>query len=103
MAITNTTAEWAGALGEQIRALRIDQGLEQAEVAERASVSRPAISDLENGAGSSLSTFIKVLTALGASEWLATLHPTETEPSPLELLRRSQRRAPRSRVRKGRA
>jgi len=91
MGTTNTTAEWARALGEQVRALRIDQGLEQAEVAERASVSRPAVSDLENGAGSSLSTVIKVLTALGASDWLATLHPTDSG------------RAPRSRVRKGRA
>src|SRR3990170_2032299 len=97
MGTTNTTAEWARALGEQVRALRIDQGLEQAEVAERASVSRPAVSDLENGAGSSLSTVIKVLTALGASDWLATLHPTDSEPSPLELLPRNQGRAPRPR------
>lgn len=102
MDASRTTDEWAQAFGEQIRDLRMDLDLEQSEVAERASISRPALHSLEAGRGSSLSTVIKVLRALDAVDWLATLHATSSEPSPLEILREEQARASRrSRVRKG--
>lgn len=97
--MTRTTDEWAEGLGAQLRALRINQGLDQAEVAERASLSRPVLSALENGTGSTLSTLIKVLNALDATDWLESLHPTDTEPSPLQLLQQERNRSkPRARV-----
>ena len=88
----HTTTEWMRELGEQVRARRVDQGFDQAQVAHRASVSRPSVSALENGGGSSLSTLVKVLVALGAEDWLTTLHPMDTEPGPLEMLRRQRNR-----------
>lgn len=97
-----TTLEWLHELGTQVRALRIERDLEQAEVAERASISRPALSALENGTGSTLSTLVKVLAALDATDWLTTLHPTADGPSPLELLREQQRRRTPQRVRRSR-
>jgi transcriptional regulator with XRE-family HTH domain len=100
MATALTTAQWAEDFGERIRALRMELNLEQSEVAERASVSRPALYSLESGKGSSLSTIIKVLRALDSVEWLATVHATRTEPSPMELLRAEQAKPQvRSRVR----
>lgn len=97
-----TTTDWARTLGAQVRALRIERGLEQADVAERASLSRPAVSGLENGTGSSLATLTKVLIALDADEWLGTLNPATTVPSPLELLRQQRRTRAPQRVRKAR-
>ena len=85
-----------------MRALRIERGLEQADVAERASLSRAAVSGLENGAGSGLATLTKVLIALDADDWLGTLHPVSPGPSPLELLRQQRRTRVPQRVRKAR-
>jgi len=100
MAASLTTTEWAQDFGERIRALRMELGLEQSAVAERASVSRPAVHNLESGRGSSLSTLIKVLRALDSVEWLTTLHDTRAEPGPMDLLRAEQARPrPRARVR----
>ncbi len=101
MATGLTTAQWAEEFGERVRALRMELNLEQSEVAERASVSRPALHSLESGKGSSLATIIKVLRALDSVEWLSTIHAKRTEPSPMELLR-AERAMPqaRSRVRK---
>jgi transcriptional regulator with XRE-family HTH domain len=99
MATALTTAQWAEDFGERIRALRIELNLEQSEVAERASVSRPALYSLESGKGSSLSTIIKVLRALDSVEWLATVHATRTEPSPMELRAEQANPQVRSRVR----
>ena len=71
-------------------------------VAERASISRPALHSLEAGHGSSLATIIKVLRALDSVEWLTTIHATRSEPSPMEILRAEQSKPrPRIRVRNG--
>lgn len=70
----------------------MERNLDQAEVAERASISRPALHSLESGKGTSLSTLIKVLRALDSVDWLSTIHATRSEPSPMELLRAEQAR-----------
>ena len=102
MSTPRTTPEWAQDFGERIRALRMELNLEQSEVAERASISRPALHSLESGKGSSLSTLIKVLRALDSVDWLTTVHATRNDPSPMELLRAEQSRPrPRERVRNG--
>ena len=101
MAVSRTTDEWAQNFGERIRALRMELNLTQAEVATLASIGRLAVHGLESGHGSSLSTVIKVLRALDSVDWLATIHSTRTEPSPMEILRAEQARPKvRSRVRK---
>lgn len=61
-------------LGLQLRAARIRKGLEQAQLADLAGVSRSAISGLESGTGSSLGTLMSVLEALEAEGWIGTLH-----------------------------
>jgi len=71
-----TIDEWQQRIGEQVRAARLDRGLDQARLAELASLSTFAISSLENGKGSSLGSLIAVVCALDLTEWLDRLAPT---------------------------
>ena len=86
-----STEQWEAHLGEQIRRARIDEELSQLDLARLANVNRNSVSALERGSGSSLTTLIRVLRALGRSEWLDTLAP-DPGPSPLALLREQQAR-----------
>lgn len=96
-----TTEDWEARIGEQFRALRIQQDLDQETVAEMASISRGALRNLETGAGSSLGTIIKVARALDRTDWLDALDDTAGEISPMEMLRRQQREPkPRQRARR---
>ncbi|WP_185204311.1 helix-turn-helix transcriptional regulator [Glaciihabitans sp. INWT7] len=100
----HTTDEWEARVGEQFRAIRIQQGLDQEALADRASISRGAVQNLESGHGSSLVTIIKVARALGRTEWLDTLDDTGGEISPIEMLRQKRLEPkPRQRVRMGSA
>lgn len=83
------------AIGRAVRQWRIDAGRSQAELAERAGLSRSAVQGLERGTGSRLDTLVRVLRALGREDALDALAPAEG-PSPLELLaarRRAERGA----------
>jgi len=93
----NTTEEWEKVVGEQIRATRIAHELDQAALSELANVSIGALSNLERGRGSSLTTVVAVVRALGRTDWLESLAPTVTI-SPLQMLR-SKQRSPSARVR----
>jgi transcriptional regulator with XRE-family HTH domain len=95
------TAVWEERVGEQVRALRLDAGHDQATLAELADVSLTSIKNLENGRGSSLKTIVRVLRALQATEWLGSLAPTPTV-SPIDLLR-SAEATPRRRVYRSRS
>lgn len=86
-----TTERWEAHLGEQLRRVRQQGGLSQADLARQANINRNSISSLERGEGSSLSTFIKVLRALGRTDWLDDLAP-DPGPSPMALLREQQAR-----------
>jgi transcriptional regulator with XRE-family HTH domain len=97
-----TTDEWEARIGRQIRAERLRRGVDQASLASAANISTPSLSALENGAGSRLSTLVKVVRALGREAWLDDLAP-ETEISPLALLRDKDRAAPRQRAPRQRA
>ena len=96
----NTTEEWEEVVGEQIRSARIANDLDQAALSELANVSIGALSNLERGRGSSLTTVVAVVRALGRTDWLESLAPQVTI-SPLQMLR-SKKKSPvvRSRVRK---
>lgn len=83
------------ALGAQVRALRLQQDLDQATVAERAAVSLSALKALEAGRGSSLRTVVRVARALGRDDWLDEFFEEPTL-SPIALAReREGARAPR--------
>ncbi len=93
-------------IGEHIRNVRIRQRLTQVEVADRANVSLGALKHLESGAGATVRTLVRVLSALGHEDWLDTLEPATAAFNPLDLLsaRESEdrkarpRRAPRRKV-----
>ena len=80
-------------LGGRIRNLRIGQALTQAEVAETANVSLGALKHLENGAGATVRTLVKVLHALGREDWFDTLEPETHSFNPLDLLSAREREA----------
>jgi transcriptional regulator with XRE-family HTH domain len=85
-------------LGQHVRARRLAARLTQVELADRANVSLGALKHLESGAGSTITTLVKVLRALGADDWLETLALPPAPFDPLALLeqrRREQVRTPR--------
>lgn len=67
--------ELAQAIGENIRALRLQKNLTQNALAAQAGVSMTALRHLESGQGANLGTFICVVRALGKQEWLGALAP----------------------------
>jgi len=78
-------------LGKRLRGLRRSRGFTQAELAERAGLSRPTISTLERGKDVNLDSFLSVLRAL---ELLDVLDASLPEPavSPMGELERFSRR-----------
>jgi transcriptional regulator with XRE-family HTH domain len=102
MGTTNrTVSEWEGIIGAAVRDLRVQQRLDQAALAERANVSRSAVSNIERGHGSTLGTLIAIVRALGQTEWLDTLAPAVTI-SPMQMLKTRTQARP-MRVRRPRA
>jgi transcriptional regulator with XRE-family HTH domain len=83
-------------LGGNVRQVRIDRRLTQAELAELANVSIGALRHLEGGVGSTTATLAKVLRALGREEWLDTLAPASTPFNPLKLLEDRKKEARRT-------
>jgi transcriptional regulator with XRE-family HTH domain len=85
-----TTVELEKQLGADVRRVRHQRQLTQAELAERANVSLSAVKYLESGRGSSLSTLVRVTGALGRTEWLTSFAPPEPAFSPLAILRATE-------------
>lgn len=71
-------------LGRRVKRLRVERGLNQTELGERAGVGRRTISGMENGEGCTMGTFIALVRALGEVGQLEGLFP-EPEVSPLVL------------------
>ena len=86
MATRLTTDEWEAELGRHLRDLRLRQNIDQRQLAERADVALNVVKKLEGGKGSTVTSLIKVLRALGREEWLGTLAPQVTV-SPLQMLK----------------
>ena len=96
--VVMTDAEIERELGRRIKALRLRKNLTQDELAARALLHRNAISALESGKGSRMSTLIAVLRELGALDHLSSFLP-EIQVSPLLLLKgqgKERKRASRS-------
>lgn len=86
-----TIAEQEALLGERLKALRLNQNLDQMTLAERAGISVGTLKNLENGSGSSLKTLVAVVRVLGREEWLSTIAPIATI-NPLNMPRAAQQR-----------
>jgi transcriptional regulator with XRE-family HTH domain len=85
-----TAEEWEAHLGGQVRDLRLRRNMTQARLADLAGVSVSTVQNLESGAGSSLSTLVKVARALGRTDWVQEFAPPAQQ-SPMQVLR--ERRA----------
>ncbi len=72
--------------GAQVRRARLLQDLTQQELAAAANISPVTLASLESGRGSTLTTLVRVLRALGRDDWLGTLEPAPTL-SPLAVAR----------------
>lgn len=72
-------------LGDRLRQQRLNRDISQVALAARAGVSLGTLRNAEAGAGSSMTTLIRLLRALGMLHRLEALLP-EPEPSPLQLL-----------------
>ena len=85
-------------LGRQLRSLRLRQDLDQRTLAERAGVALNVVKNLEAGKGSTVSSLIRVLRALGRADWLNSLSPTVSI-SPMQMLKAKPARQRASRKR----
>jgi transcriptional regulator with XRE-family HTH domain len=91
-----STDEWEAVIGERVRARRLDEGVDQVDLARRADISTSTLQNLENGRGSTLKTLVRVLRALDAADALDRLLPASAV-SPIDVLRTAGRE-PRRRV-----
>lgn len=73
-------------IGNRFKSLRLRKNMTQAELARRACMHRNAVSSLETGKGSHLSTVIALLRELGAIENLNAFLP-EIMISPMQILK----------------
>jgi len=102
--ITRTTPEWQAFIGASLRGARLTREIDQQSLADRASISRATLSKLENGGSTTVAVLIKVVRALGRTDWFELLDETGGEVSPLALARELSRqpskrqRAPRKQV-----
>jgi transcriptional regulator with XRE-family HTH domain len=79
-------SELQHALGEAMRALRVNRGMTQAEAAAKAGVSLRSLASLERVGKSSVETFVRALSALQASDVIGKIAP-QPMVSPLAILR----------------
>lgn len=85
------TSEVLAELGERLRRIRLERNERMEDVAERAGVGLRTLGRLEKGEGGSLTSFLKVLRALGRLQAVDSFLPTPTV-SPLALDRMGGRR-----------
>ena len=81
-----TPEEWEAEVGQQLRGLRLRQNIDQRHLARRAGIALNAVKNLEAGKGSTLTSLVKVLRALGRADWLRALAPAVSI-SPLQVLK----------------
>lgn len=93
-----TPAEWEVELGQQLRDMRLRQNIDQQRLSKQAGVALNVVKRLEGGKGTTVSSLIKILRALGRVEWLSTLAPAVSI-SPLQMLREKPARKRASRAR----
>ena len=77
-------------LCRRLETIRLSRNITQAELAHEAGVSTRTIRRMENGEGTSLATFIRVLKALKLESRLETLLPSE-QIQPIERVNKNMR------------
>lgn len=92
----DSLAELSKRLGEQLKALRLRKNWTQDALAERANVALNVVRHLESGDGATVGGLLRVVRALGRTDWLDSIGP-EIGISPMLALKQSQR-TPRQRA-----
>ena len=72
-------------LGKELRRMRLERNLSQAEVAKRAGLDRTTVVQLEAGRAATMLTFAQVLRAMDQLDLLNTFHE-EPQPTPYQLV-----------------
>jgi len=84
MVTDRLTSELEAEFGQQLRLLRLRQNIDQRQLAGQAGVALNVVKRLEAGRGATLKSLIKVLRALGRTDWFNTLAPVVSV-SPLQM------------------
>jgi transcriptional regulator with XRE-family HTH domain len=82
-------------IGERLSRARLDKNLSQAQLALEAGVSKRTIERMEAGESVQITSFVRVLRALGRIEALDGIIP-ESDGRPMDLLRRQGKRRQRA-------
>src|SRR6266545_4178703 len=72
------TSELEAEFGQQLRLLRLRQNIDQRQLAGQAGVALNVVKRLEAGRGATLKSLIKVLRALGRTDWFNALGPSHS-------------------------
>ncbi len=101
MVTDRLTSELEAEFGQQLRLLRLRQNIDQRQLAGQAGVALNVVKRLEAGRGATLKSLIKVLRALGRTDWFNTLAPVVSI-SPLQMAKTkaTRRRASSRKVRR---
>ena len=91
-----TTDELEATLGDQLRAARLRRNISRKDLAAQAGVALGSLANLENGAGATVATLVRVVRGLGMTSWLDGLQP-EVTISPMQMLKA---KSPRQRARR---
>ncbi len=83
---TNTDQAILKEIGERISAIRLNQNLTQADLAEQAGVSKRTIERLEAGESVQITNLIRLMRSLGLQQRLELLFPASA-PSPIAQLK----------------
>jgi len=81
-----TPEEWESEIGQQLRTVRLRQNVDQRQLAQQAGVALNAVKNLEAGKGATVTSLVKIVRALGRSDWLRALAPSVSI-SPLQMLK----------------
>ena len=80
-----TPQELEIALGESLKAIRLQKNLDRRTLCGQAGVSENALRHLEGGKGATLKTLTRIIKALGRENWLASIAP-EVSINPLHMI-----------------
>ena len=87
----STPQELEAALGESLKALRLQKNLNRRILCERAGISENALRHLEGGKGATVKTLVRVIRALDREGWLTGISP-QISINPLHMIREKQPR-----------
>ena len=94
-----TSNEIAEELASRLRKHRLEQNLQQSELAARAGISRKTLTTFESSGKVSFDVFLRIVAALGLSDSLSTLFERETKSiRDMELAEKQRQRASRKKT-----